>query len=72
MNTKLKSFQIQYCVLKAVTSITVNFTFQVRRRVKTLANIQIHTNFRLRIRGLDSHLPYKAGTGTCTLNGYAN
>ena len=72
MDTKLKSFQIQYCVLKVVMSITVKFIFQIRRRVKTLTNSKIDTSFRLRIRGLDSHLPYNAGTCTCTLNGYAD
>ena len=38
-DTKLKVFQIQYCAFKAVTSITVNVTFQIRCRVTNFGKI---------------------------------
>ena len=65
-DTELKVSKFKYCVLKAVTSITVNFysIFSLKVDLKPSFGTFIKTNiiFRSRIRGLDSHLPYKAGT----------
>ena len=55
--SKGKIFQIHYCVLKAVTGITVKYFFNVTDREIVLAVKQKLLYKRSWIRGSDCHLP---------------